>query len=145
MDNTKQAINTNLEYKDHTEFFHDFFKYKSKAHELLAFALNDSKQLIMAYQAIYLLLSYSSNYIDKKEELRKRLLNVKNMLKNPMDAIPELENILDEINVQHENSELLPKKKTEIKESQNIWRKQEDYIMQQITKGCADIIFQGRK
>lgn len=142
MEDKYNSINTELQYKEHGKFFEDFFTYRRKAHELLTLSFADNSKVIPTYQAIYLLLSYTSNYVLNKDELKKRLHKIPSFIKNgkTYEAIIELDNILDNINENHEKTELIPKKKTEEKTQHRLWRKEEDLILREIKKGMADII-----
>lgn len=137
-----QSINTELQYKEHGKFFEDFFNYRRKAHELLTLSFTDNSKVIPTFQAVYLLLSYTSNYILNKQELKERLNKIPLLVRNgkTSDAILELDKILDNINDNHEKTELIPKKKVEEKTQHRLWRKEEDYIIKEIKKGMADII-----
>ena len=139
--NNNKGVTTSLEYKDHREFFESFLHYKRKAHELLSFCFTDDKKLTPAFQGIYLLVSYTSNYIEDVKEIKEKIKGIPNLINtNKLKAIEEMEEILDMVNNKHEDAELIPKKRTESKPSQDIWRKEEDIINREFKKAMADIL-----
>lgn len=137
------SITTSLEYKNHESFFHKMLEYKSRASELLAMSYSDKNKVIQAYEIINALYLYTSNYIYNHQEIRAKLKEILNLIqKNRFEiAVNLMEDLLTEISNKHEDSDLLPKKKTESKPNEYIWRSQNDRVMREIAKGCADYLF----
>ena len=141
MTQDSKGVTTSLEYKEHREFFERYNNYKGKAHELLSFCYTDKNKLVPAFQGLSLLISYTTNYIDKVEEIEEMLNKIPILInKDKEKAFNEMKDIFKLVAIRHEESELIPKKRVESKRSEDIWRKEEDIIKKEMIKAMSDIL-----
>lgn len=143
------GITTGLEFKEHRQFFDDYFKYKRVCTQLYAEASENPSKLSVLMTSINTLRVYTSNYISNNQQIKQKINVLRNRITNNglrlspkeyQDILDDIDTLLTEINEAHENSELLPKKQKEEKLSQDIWRYENSLIMREVKKGMADII-----
>jgi len=132
-------IDTSLEYKQHNDFFANFFIYHKTAHELITHCYANKKLLPATFQAISLLRSYASNYLPSDDEFKERLNKILSNINNP-NSLNEMGIILKEMNLEFENSDILPKKQNIHKIEKDFWMKEENLILKQWKKAGLDIL-----
>ena len=132
--------NNVLEYKKQDLFFTKYFEYKGKAAELLAFANYEKVKLVPCIQAYILLVNFTSNYIDKPNELRAELRDLLHNKGNYEDIISRLDKIQDRLNIDHEKNEIIPKKQKVDSMTKDFWKEEQNLILKQIKKAGVDIL-----
>jgi hypothetical protein len=140
MDN-KERITTGLEYKQHNDFFGDYFIFKQRAFVLLSECISDKGKIKLLCETLMTLVNYTSNYIDDITEVDKLMNELKRLLQlnKSADVINKAQEILRLLNEKHESSALLPQKQTQYNENEKFWRDEETKAMKQLKKAFYDV------
>jgi len=142
--------NTSLEYKDHRDFFEDYFKFRREfilGLSALSFS-NDKKGFTELYKSLNALIDWTNNYIfneniDKLlKELNKDIIifNSANTIL-AKELIVKFRKIIKLINVDHEKAEILPKKMIgEISEEDKYYYEEQVHPLKYAKKAFTDLL-----
>lgn len=145
-DTENMAIKTNLQFKEHTHFFDDYFELRKVAFNFLAKAITDDTKIPDLYQSVLILVEYTSTYISNVDFLDEKVKNIDKLIvlkrkdKNK-EAILEIKKLLRLISSEHESSELLPQKRSDDVSTQKFWKEEEHKALRNMKKAFHDIFF----
>jgi len=133
-------VKTNLEYKEHSDFFEDYFIFKKQTFVLLSESITDQRKIPELYQRLRTLINYTSNYIPDIKEIDADLKVVDGlMVKDKKQALRMCESILRKLNDKHEQTAILPQKATSYDEKEAFWRNEESRAMKELKKAFYDV------
>lgn len=137
------AIKTNLQYKEHGNFFNDFFTLRKIAYGHLAETITNPKRFPELYKSTLILVEYASSYISDIESIDQDLQDIDKLtsINKTNEAIKKVKHLLRKITQEHEASELLPQKKAEDIKTQKFWREEEHRAIRNMKKAFHDIFF----
>lgn len=134
-----------LNYKEHGDYFDDYFLIRKRAFALLAESIRDANKIPLLYESVVTLIEYTSNYIHNLAEVDKKLeeidkIYVKNQNKpKSYELVPKFRDLLRMINDEHEKSDIIPQKSTDYDIMEQFWREEESVAMQQMKKAFYDL------
>lgn len=146
----KQQNDSMLEFKDHRDFFMEYFKIRTEFVKLLSsLEFNkDKKAFTELYKILYALIDWTSNYvfnenIDKNTKiLYNKVINFNPAsVKEARDIVLLFRETFKLINKDHEKAEILPKKMiNEISEEDKFYREEETQPLKYAKKAFTDLI-----
>lgn len=141
MINTDTSIKTNLEFKDHREFFGDFMAIRKTAFILLAESMSDKSKVPELYKAVNTLIDFSSNYIHNIDECDQLINHIDKLLakKDFTLAVKEIKKLLRLVNSSLEKTAILPQKSDNYDVNEKFWRDEESKAMQEMKKAFYDV------
>ena len=138
--NYEEKIKTQLQYKEHGDFFDDYFRIRRTAFILLSKSITDNKQIHNLYENVLTLIDFTSNYIADISDIDNIVKEIYDLMhkKNTKDAFTKFRELLRLINKKHEESDVLPQKNVE-DVNKRFWRDEESRAMKEMKKAFFDV------
>lgn len=133
-------IKTQLQYKEHGDFFDDYFSIRKTAFLLLSKSITNPKMIPDLYENVITLIDFTSNYIADISEIDTIVKEIDALMfkKKEKDALIKFRELLRLINKKHEESDVLPQKNVEDANSK-FWRNEESKAMKEMKKAFFDV------
>ena len=136
----EDKIKTQLQYKEHGDFFDDYFRIRKTAFILLSKSITKPSLISDLYENVITLIDFTSNYIADISEIDDMVKEIDILMKqrNNKKALEKFRQILRLINHKHEESDVLPQKNVE-DTNQKFWRTEESKAMKEMKKAYYDV------
>ena len=135
---------TQLEYKEHSEFFDTFYRIRNTFQISFAASHTDTKQLKVCFQNLQALIMLTTGQISKVVKINsvrvreKEIQNLVNTNNNQL-ALDKLRNLHDDLSEYWTLTEILPKVKEEsIDENRKFWKDETNAGLREMKKAFFD-------
>lgn len=137
----EDKIKTQLLYKEHGEFFNDYFTIRRNAFVLLAKSISNTKNITDLYEGVITLIDFTSNYIEDISSIDAMIKEIDVLMsaRDNKKALIKFREVLRLINKKHEESDVLPQKNIDDRKFSHFWRDEEHRAIRALKKGYHDI------
>lgn len=138
---------TFIEYKQHNEFFREYYMLRANFVQLHAESISDLKLVRKTYEILYALTNWTISQLinidnTKVEEINKRLKETFKLISQQklIIAREQLEEIFIDLSKIHEESELIPKVRKNFEDqNKKFWEEENNRGMKEMKKAFFDL------